>query len=262
MRDAAGEIEAGRRRGLELERTRAWGEMARRVAHEMKNPLTPLRLAAWRLERGIQGNGAGEESAVPTNGRADLHEAVAVIKEETDRLDQLASSFAQLGRPPAGPATEVDLNELLRNLLDTDVPPGIQKELRADAGTLSVIGHYDGLQRAFRNVIRNAVEAVSDLRGTGERVIQVHIGNAGRDTIEVTIGDNGPGIPEGNEEAIFEPDRTFKAKGTGLGLALVRQVTAWHGGSVTARRRPGGGAEFVIVLPKMLPRALAQTARG
>lgn len=233
LRSASQEIESARRRDLEAERTRAWGEMARRVAHEMKNPLTPLRLAAHRIAR-------------QSPDDADMLDAAAVIREETDRLDELARGFAALGRPAPGPATEVDLRELLGSLLETDVPAPIRHSIDA-TGTSSVLGHYDGLQRAFRNLVRNAVEAVQD--GDGSRV-EVRI-EEGPDDVRVAVRDDGPGIPPDLAEAIFEPDRTLKARGTGLGLAIVHQVSAAHGGSVSARNRTDGrGAEFIVRLPR------------
>jgi signal transduction histidine kinase len=215
----------------------------------MKNPLTPLRLAAHRLERGL-------------NGAPPLREALSVIHEETDRLETLAQAFAQLGRPASGPESEVDLGELMRGLLQTDVPQQIRTRLSIEAGTSTVTGNYDALQRAFRNVIRNAVEAVASGPGTTTGEVDVRVRNVAEDRVEVTVADNGPGIPAGYEEVIFEPDRTLKAKGTGLGLAIVRQVTASHGGTVTARNRDGGGAEFVVELPIRKQRAPAQKPRG
>jgi nitrogen fixation/metabolism regulation signal transduction histidine kinase len=243
LRHASNEIEVARRLDLEAERTRAWGEMARRVAHEMKNPLTPLKLAAHRISRQ-----APEHPA--------LLDAATVIREETERLDELARGFAALGRPAPGPATEVDLRELLAALLETDVPKPVRHSIDGGGGTGSVSGHYDPLQRAFRNLIRNAVEAVQEGGGTS---IEVGIEDEG-EVIRVAIRDDGPGIPADLTEAIFEPDRTLRARGTGLGLAIVRQVTAAHGGTVAGRNRDDGrGAEFVVRLPKQ-PRG-ASTAQ-
>jgi len=242
LRSAESEIEQGRRRALESERTRAWGEMARRVAHEMKNPLTPLRLAAHRLDRAAESEPA-------------LREVADVIREETSRLDEMARSFAALGRPALGPVSEVDLAELLRGLLETDVPDGIRHSVQAEPGMPMVVGDYEALARAFRNLVRNAVEAVGAAAGSG--VLEVRLSAGGTDVAEVVVADNGAGIPEGLGEVIFEPDRTFKRGGTGLGLAVVRQVVAAHGGSILARNRAGGGAEFVVRLPKGNGRAAA-----
>jgi two-component system, NtrC family, nitrogen regulation sensor histidine kinase NtrY len=232
LRAAAEQIAEARTRALETERVRAWGELARRVAHEMKNPLTPLRLAAHRLRRSADGAAAVE--------------AIGVIEEETARLDELAKSFAVLGRPSAGPASEVDLEELLAGLLETDVPAGLHTRLEVAAGTSAIHAHYDALQRAFRNLVRNAVEAVE---AAGGGAITVAVGPAPGGGVVVTVADTGRGFPEDVAERLFEPDFTLKAGGTGLGLAIVHQAVAAHGGRVMARARAGGGAEFVVRLP-------------
>ncbi len=233
FRRAESELADARRRALSAERVRIWGEMARRVAHEMKNPLTPLRLAAHRLARS-----QGESP--------DWEEPVAVIMEETERLEELAKQFAALGRPPAGPTSAVDIRELMTGLLATDVPPGVAATLEADDDLPLVDGHYEALLRAFRNLIRNAVESMegSDRPRRVDVVVRASDGH-----VVVSVGDAGPGLPEGVEARLFEPDYTTKSRGTGLGLALVRQAVVAHGGEVRARSREEGGAEFVVRLP-------------
>lgn len=236
LRDAAGRIAEGRTRALEAERVRAWGEMARRVAHEMKNPLTPLRLAVHRITRAA---GADER----------LQEPVAVLQEETARLEELARQFAVLGRPSAGHESDIDVAELLHALLASDVPPHIRWSVQAEPELPLVVGHYDALQRAFRNLIRNAVEAIAARgpRADGGRIAASAAFE--HDRVVVRIADDGCGIPPEHVERIFEPDYTLKAGGTGLGLAVVRQAVLAHGGTVSARSRPGGGAEFEVRLP-------------
>lgn len=237
FRAAEGELSTSRRRALEAERIRVWGEMARRVAHEMKNPLTPLRLVLHRLERS-------------TPGEAEITESVAVIAEEVERLEELARQFAELGRPPEGPTSPVDLRELLGSLLETDLAPPVEAALDSPAEVPLVEGHYEALVRAFRNLIRNAEEAMEG--GAGPRRVEVAIGEVageGRRYVEVRVADRGRGLPEGAEARIFEPDFTTKSRGTGLGLALVRQTVTAHGGTISVSPRRGGGAEFVVRLP-------------
>jgi len=236
LRSASERITEARAKALELERVRAWGEMARRVAHEMKNPLTPLRLAVHRIGRTVQ-----DER---------LREPLAVLDEETSRLEELARQFAVLGRPSSGPPSDVDLAELLRELLATDVPPDIGTELRA-APLALFHGHYDALQRAFRNLVRNAVEAI-EIRRSGEPSVVGWISaEVSRENgeIVVLVRDNGCGIPAESVQRIFEPDFTLKAGGTGLGLAVVRQAVLAHEGRVSARPARGGGAELEVRLP-------------
>jgi signal transduction histidine kinase len=239
MRVASVRIGEAHARALETERVRAWGEMARRVAHEMKNPLTPLRLAAHRLSRHPDAGGA-------------LREPLDVIQEETGRLEELARQFAVLGRPSTGPASDVDLRELLERMLDSDVPTHITVRLNAAGDVPLIRAHYDALQRAFRNLIRNAVEAMDAAGGASPRELTVEIRRAGPQ-VRVSVADTGHGIPPDRIDRLFEPDFTLKAGGTGLGLAVVRQAVAAHGGRVGARSREGGGAEFIVELPLAPP---------
>jgi signal transduction histidine kinase len=243
LRDAAEQLAEAQRRAVATERLRVWGEMARRVAHEMKNPLTPLRLAAHRLAR--SGGGGVDDG----RGRQ-ISEVADVIDQEVRRLEELAAQFSSLGRPPQGPPTEVDVSSMVAALVETDLPPGMDVALDAPPGLPLALGHYDGLVRAFRNLLRNAVEAVD---GVALPRVEVTVRTApgrGGDAgwIEVRIVDNGPGLPAGQDDRIFEPDFTTKTRGTGLGLALVRQAVEADGGSVTAGGR-GHGAEFRVRLP-------------
>jgi two-component system, NtrC family, nitrogen regulation sensor histidine kinase NtrY len=238
MRVASVRIAEGRSRALEAERVRAWGEMARRVAHEMKNPLTPLRLAGHRLTK--------HPDAATT-----LREPIEVITEETARLDDLAKQFAVLGRPSAGPASDVDVGDLLERLLDSDVPASIETSLRVAPDVPLVRAHYDALQRAFRNLIRNAVEAMAAEAGRSRHELRIDVALVEQPerAVRVMVADSGCGFPWERAERLFEPDFTLKAGGTGLGLAVVRQAVAAHGGSVLARPGATGGAEFIVFIP-------------
>lgn len=217
---------------LEAERARTWVGMARRVAHELKNPLTPMRFALGTLHR-----------AVPD--REDAREALEVLQAESARLEELARTFAQLGRMPDGPRSEVDVREMLDYLLRTHLPPHVPSELRAPDALPTVMAHHDALSRAFANLLLNAGEVVSQA-GRGGVTVEVREADG---EVEVRVLDDGPGIAPENVERVWEPDFTTKARGTGLGLALVRQTVQAHGGRVWARNRPEGGAEFGVALP-------------
>jgi signal transduction histidine kinase len=217
---------------LEAERARTWVGMARRVAHELKNPLTPMRFALHTLHR-----------AAPD--REDAREALEVLEAESARLEELARTFAQLGRMPDGPRSEVDVREMLEYLLRSHLPPDMECELRAADDLPPVLGHHDALSRAFANLLLNAGEVVSQ---AGRGCVAVEVREADGQ-VEVRVLDDGPGIAPENVERVWEPDFTTKARGTGLGLALVRQTVQAHGGRVWARNRPEGGAEFGVSLP-------------
>lgn len=233
LRTAFREMDRGlheaRDREIESERLRAFREVARRVAHEMKNPLTPIRFAVRQLERGAR---EGE------------HEALEVIRAESARLEQLAREFTEFGRLPEGPAAEVDLQELLDGLLRSSLPEECPRRLDVAADTPRVLGHYDPLRRAFGNLVRNAFEAA----GTA-RPIEVWAGVRAPGAVLVRIIDHGPGVPDGMRDRLFDPYVTSKSEGTGLGLALVRQTIENHGGKVRVTDTPGGGATFEVTLP-------------
>ena len=221
-------LEQARTVELESERLRAFGEVARRVAHEMKNPLTPIRLAVRQLSK----------RAAP-----DMQVELEVIAAESARLEAMARDFAELGRLPEGIAAPVDLSELLQELLQNAVPDGMQREFRSDEAGVSIEGFYDPLRRAFSNLLRNAVEAC---HGTGNIAIRIR-----RDSnhISITLSDNGPGITVERRELIFQPYYSGKADGTGLGLAIVKQTIEQHHGVISVDDTPGGGATFLVQFP-------------
>jgi signal transduction histidine kinase len=238
LRELAEALAAARDRELEAERLRAFREVARRVAHEIKNPLTSMRIAVDQMRR--------------TGGRADpqghgerTETAIQVLGAETDRLERLAKEFADFGRLPEGPQSEVDLVELLEELGRTSVPDDVTVRVSANGGRRTLMGHYDPLRRAFANLLRNAAEAMQ-----GRGAIDVTVSGDGTG-LAVTIADHGPGIPDGLRVRVFEPYFTTKSDGTGLGLALVRQTLEAHRGTVAVTETPGGGATFAIVFPPL-----------
>lgn len=244
LREMAASLQQARAAELESERLRAFREVARRVAHEMKNPLTPVRFAVSQLAR---------------DARPEQQEALEVLRTETARLDLLAKDFANLGRLPEGPAAEVDLGELLGELLRTSLPEGMTYTLEVAPGTPNVVGHYDPLRRGFGNLIRNAVEAC---RGRGVLNVGVTPEPGG---VRVAIADHGPGVSPEKRARIFEPYFTDKAEGTGLGLAIAKQAVDLHAGSIEVTDTAAGGATFVVWLPEgpsNLPPAPADPGGG
>jgi signal transduction histidine kinase len=227
LREMATAMEHGRAQEIEAERLRAFRETARRVAHEMRNPLTPIRLAVAQLAR----------SPTPAT-----QEAIEVLTAESGRLEQLAREFTEFGRLPEGPAAPVDLVELLEELARTSIPPTMTARLALDPSTPVLQGHYDPLRRAFSNILRNAVEACG-----AEGELEISAGPE-RGGARVAIRDHGPGIPPELQERVFDPYCTGKEGGTGLGLALARQTVELHQGTIGIEHTPGGGATFVVRL--------------
>src|SRR3954468_8689947 len=232
MREMVSELEQGRRQAVEAERLHAFRESARRVAHEIKNPLTPIRFALARLR---------------DQGQPELQEDVDVIAMESERLDRMASSFAEFGRLPEGPPSDVDVGELVRYTARSSVPPGIALDLQIDENLPRVFGHNGALAGALSNVLLNAVDASGE---KGRITVSAHaVKMAGGDAVRVSVADNGKGIAPGSLETIWEPYVTNKPGGTGLGLAIARQAVWAHDGTVTATSTLGEGTEIQFTIP-------------
>jgi signal transduction histidine kinase len=225
LREMAAALERARAREIEAERLRAFRETARRVAHEMRNPLTPIRLAIAQLAR----------AAPPAQ-----QETIEVLVAESGRLEQLAREFTEFGRLPEGPAAPVDVAELLTALARSSVPPTMTVRLALDPDLPTLLGHYDPLHRAFSNIVRNAVDACG-AEGLVELAAVPEDGG-----VRVEIRDHGPGVAPEVTDTLFDPYVTAKHGGTGLGLALARQTIEMHRGSSVLEATPGGGATFVV----------------
>jgi len=225
------------------QREAAWAEVARRLAHEVKNPLTPIQLAAERLRRRFIGRLPPEETDL-------LDRATSTIVSQVEALKALVNAFGDYARPPQFDTRPLALHALVGEVLDlyeNDQRIRLVRNfaprdpaLRADAGRLRQLLH---------NLLKNSLEAMG---GEGKPCIEVttrEIADNGRLWVELTIADNGPGLPAGFDERWFEPYTTSKQRGTGLGLAVAKKIVEEHGGSIRADNRPGGGALFTVRLP-------------
>ncbi len=230
MRTMATQLEAGRAKALETERLRAFRESSRQFAHELKNPLTPIRFALSRLRR---------------DAPAELRDAIDVLTTETERLESMARSFAQFGRLPEGPAADVDVGDLVGYTARSTVPERFTLSLDVPAGSV-VRGNYDALSRALSNVLLNAVDACGEQGAIGVSVRPAIVRDA--PALRIAVRDNGSGIPPERLANIWEPYITHKTGGTGLGLAIARQAVEAHGGEVFASSR-GGETEIGFLLP-------------
>jgi signal transduction histidine kinase len=232
MREMARELELGRTRALEAERAAALRESARQVAHELKNPLTPIRFAVERLRRDVA---------------PELSETVEVLAIESQRLETMAKSFSQFGRLPEGPRADVDMGELARYTARATIPPELEATVDVADDVPMIQGHHDALARALSNIMLNAVDAC---RGRGTVGVQVRRANVhGCEAVEVAVSDTGCGIPPDRLGKIWDPYVTSKPGGTGLGLAIARQTVLAHNGVVAATSVVGAGTEIRFVLP-------------
>ena len=239
----AAELAAGRERLAMAERERAWAEMARQVAHEIKNPLTPMRMTAQLLLRARRENDA----------RADaIAERLAqTVQEQTEALDRIASDFRHFAGAPRRETEEVELDAFL-----DEVRLGVSALFEAGSLRLGLDLAAEGarvrvdrpeLQRVFVNLLKNAVQAAPG-------GVQVTISSrADADRCVVRIADDGPGVPESVREKLFEPYFTTKTAGTGLGLAICRRIVDAHGGSIELESSSSAGSVFRIELERAVP---------
>jgi signal transduction histidine kinase len=228
MRAMAADLERGRETAIAAERLEAFRESARQVAHELKNPLTPIRFAIARLRR----------DAAP-----EQVEALDVLSTESERLEAMARSFGQFGRLPEGPMAALDLGDVAREAARTSVPDAATLHVETEPHLPLVQGQHDALHRAFANVLINAVEA-----GGANARLEVHVARRGPDVV-VAVRDHGCGIAAEKLPRIWDPYVTDKTAGTGLGLAIVKQTVMAHGGRVEADSTPGEGTEVRLVFP-------------
>ena len=236
MREMSTELRLGRVRALEAERATALRDSARQVAHELKNPLTPIRFAIARLRR---------------DAPESLGETIEVLEVESKRLEVMARSFAQFGRLPDGPRAPVDLGELVRSVARSAVPGDRSLMIDVADDVPMVPGHVDALGRALTNVLLNAVEASAP---DSSIALSVRCRTRdGRPMVEVSVQDTGAGIPASRLARIWEPYVTHKAGGTGLGLAIVRQTLLAHDGAVDVDSAPGTGTTIRLFLPADAP---------
>jgi nitrogen fixation/metabolism regulation signal transduction histidine kinase len=241
------ELHQSRSRIEYLQRISAWQEMARRLAHEIKNPLTPIHLATQQL-RGKYGGDDERFSLL-------LEQSTEIIEEEVETLRRLTADFSAFARLPRVETEPVDLGEFLdecaASLSCTGEHDAVELSWRVEQRPLPVRIDRMMFKRVVDNLVRNAAEAMRDAGTTGPRVSVTarRIGRGREAAVELRIADNGPGIPAERQAAIFEPYFTTKSEGTGLGLAIAKKIVLEHEGAIRLETPAGGGCGFVIDLP-------------
>ncbi len=225
----AADLERQRRDLERSNRLAAWAEMARQVAHEVKNPLTPIQLSAEHLRRVWRDPGADFGAALET--------CTATILRQVRTLRDMVTEFSAFARPPAGEPVEVELGALLNTMLESyaALPVGVELRREFEPEGARVYGDRRLLERACVNLLENALQAVD---GHGRVVLRLRAEvEHGRALVEVE--DSGPGVAPELGERIFEPFFSTKTGGSGLGLALVRKIAEEHGGGVALVSQPG-----------------------
>jgi PAS domain S-box-containing protein len=223
---------------LQAQRLAAWGEVAQRLAHEIKNPLTPIQLSAERLQRRLADRLSEQEAEI-------LHSSTQTIVNQVAALKGMVDAFSQYARSPEADLQPLNLNQLIRDVLGLyeSSRPALQLDLAADLPHIS--GDAAKLRQVIHNLLQNAEQAVADV--AVPRILLRT--DAARNGVRLTIQDNGPGFPEAMMGRAFEPYVTTKAKGTGLGLAIVKKIVEEHSGNIAIVNLPSGGASVAVTLP-------------
>ncbi|MDR1423605.1 MAG: HAMP domain-containing protein [Azoarcus sp.] len=222
---------------IEAQRTAAWAEIARRLAHEIKNPLTPIQLSAERLALKLTGQ-------LDDSGKQMLDRATFTIVNQVEAVKNLVNAFRDYARLPTPTLGALDLGELMREILVLYESSTAKIDLRLPDDLPQVLGDASQIRQIVHNMLQNAQDALAG-RENGEIVLDAR---AEGDAVLLSCWDNGSGFPQAVLAHAFEPYFTTKAKGTGLGLAMIKKIVTEHGGDVKISNREGGGAELRIRL--------------
>jgi nitrogen fixation/metabolism regulation signal transduction histidine kinase len=243
---------------IQAQRDAAWAEVARRMAHEIKNPLTPIQLSAERVRHKYL-------NQLPESERGTLERATRTIIEQVEALKSMVNAFADYGRALRMEPRPVELNDLVRDVVELyraergtkagDVMPlrgagdkrdvNVMLHLELDAGLPAITADPGRLRQVLHNLLINARDALIEADHPEIRLrTRQHA-----DGVELSVVDNGPGFPEGLIRQVFEPYITSKDRGTGLGLAIVKRIVEEHGGTIEAANLKDGGARVTLRLP-------------
>jgi len=229
---------------LQAQRDAAWGEVARRLAHEIKNPLTPIRLSAERLRRKYLGSMKGEEAQI-------LDRATHTIVQQVEAMKEMVNAFSDYARAPDMDIGLFSMDKLVHEVVDLyrAQESDIDIVLTSDPSMPQIEADMGRVRQILHNLVRNSIEA---LENTNDGRIDVHVSAAEIADVEVMqikVEDNGPGFKESSLTQVFDPYVTTKPKGTGLGLAIVKKLVEEHVGTIRAHNSESGGAVISIRLP-------------
>ena len=229
---------------IQAQRHAAWGEVARRLAHEIKNPLTPIQLSAERLQHKYV-------SLVPTDQADTLTKLTDTIVQQVEAMKDMVNEFSDYARSPGLQLEWLSVGDLLREVLTLyQSNPQHQFALLNSSEDIQIRVDRNRFRQVLHNLLKNAIEASEESAMAVDIVISYHaLRYKHQRWLEITIQDQGPGIPEDMIDKLFEPYATTKTKGTGLGLAIVKKIIEEHGGDVWAENLGDDGAGIIIRLP-------------
>jgi nitrogen fixation/metabolism regulation signal transduction histidine kinase len=231
---------------LQAQRDAAWGEVARRLAHEIKNPLTPIQLSAERMRRKFLGSMNAQDAQI-------LERATHTIVAQVDAMKQMVNAFSEYARAPDMHFTRFDLNQLITEVADLyRVQDRVAELTLALSPALPPISaDRMRVRQILNNLLTNSLEALEGRAGARIE-IETHVADDGQKqgaAAEIVVTDNGPGFQRDLIGTVFDPYVTSKPKGTGLGLAIVKKIVEEHGGRIEADNQRTGGARVRILLP-------------
>ena len=229
---------------LNAQRNAAWGEVARRLAHEIKNPLTPIQLSAEQLRRKLLPGLDSEHARL-------LERATVTIVQQVDAMKQMVNAFSDYARAPEMQFAQFSLNQLAAEVAELYrlQDPRVAIHLELDPQLPEIEADRGRVRQILANLLSNGIEALAGHSGAAITVRTRWIGAAKPHSVEITISDNGPGFREDILQRAFEPYVTTKARGTGLGLAIVKRIVEEHGGKISAENAATGGARIRVLLP-------------
>jgi nitrogen fixation/metabolism regulation signal transduction histidine kinase len=229
---------------LQAQRDAAWGEVARRLAHEIKNPLTPIQLSAERMRRKFLGSMNVQDAQI-------LERATHTIVAQVEAMKQMVNAFSEYARAPDMHFSRFDLNQLITEVVDLYrvQASGAELKMLLDPGLPQISADRIRIRQILNNLVTNSLEA---LEGKAEARVEIetHVAEDGpKQVAAIVVSDNGPGFQRDLIGTVFDPYVTSKPKGTGLGLAIVKKIVEEHGGRIEADNLRTGGARVRILLP-------------
>lgn len=236
---------------VKAQRNAAWGEVARRLAHEIKNPLTPIQLSAERIRHKYLEKMSPQDADI-------LDRSTHTIVQQVETLKEMVKAFSDYARMPTLHLDSIDLNKIITEVLDLYLSPAndIIFNIQLDSSNPVIEADASRLRQLLHNLIKNALEANEAVESTDQRDSneQVYISTRCAEEhacryVELKITDTGPGIVDEMFDQLFEPYVTTKPKGSGLGLAIVKKIVEEHGGMIFAENADTGGASIIIRLP-------------
>jgi PAS domain S-box-containing protein len=226
---------------IQAQKNAAWGEVAKRLAHEIKNPLTPIQLSAERLQHKLADRLTDADAEI-------LKRSTTTIVQQVEAMKEMVDDFSEYAKPSKKQTVDIDLPALIQEVLALYVlKPGVKFKIDYDAGLLMIKGDPVSIRQVLHNLLKNALEA-TNAKGLIEISLR-RVQKNNSDFIEIALYDDGPGIKDEQIEKIFEHYVTSKAKGTGLGLAIVKKIIEEHGGAIWVDTSHRLGAGFIIQLP-------------